>query len=131
MAVCPEAVAAQRTSGEPQNRLADDEWIAPLFFYLHPNPLAMALVERFLQAGEAVRAAEDDDTRQRASQAFEELVDQGLDGPFARILSEDHPVYQGNLLTVVRHAIGPAVGGKEELPVRQYRGVSDRSGNRG
>lgn len=125
----PEAVAIEGPSKEP-SRLVDDVRIAPLFFHLHENPLAIALVERFLQAGKAVQEAKDGDARQLASQAFEDLVDQELAGPFARILFDDHPVYQGKLLTVVRYVIGPAVGGVEELPRRQWRTVSDRSGKK-
>lgn len=126
----PEAFTAERSINQ-QNRLVDDDKVAPLFFHLQSNPLAVALVERFLQAGKVARDAKDEDARKQASQAFEDLVDRELEGPFAKILLDEHPVYQGNLLTMVRYAIGPVVRGKEELPTRQFRGVSDRSGKKG
>lgn len=131
MVVVSPEIRPHTDSPRKNSRLVDDKKIAPLFFHLYSNPLAVALVERFLQAGKAVQDAQDEDKKKRASEAFEDLVDRELEGSFAKILLDNHPVYQGNLLTVVRYTIGPSVRGQEELPMRHYRGVSDRSGKKG
>lgn len=95
------------------------------------NPHAKRILLDLIALGGSVAGQKEVDAQAAARKQFEDRIDGLLHDSTAEFLRQPHPTYGVNWLGFVRHLIGPAVGGKSELPFsHQPRGVGDRSGRK-
>lgn len=108
----------------------DDERLKNAFNPWRNNLKAREVIDQLLGFGRRLNDASLGAARPSRDE-FERFVDQLIDKPEGKFLSEDHVSLAAVNLAVIRWAVNGAVGGKTIEYRVGTRGVSDRSGRKG
>ncbi len=117
-------------AAKPKRLTAEDVAFPSGSIYRGNARVQEILGELFRRGYKVVDVAEVD-ARAKAKDAFDRYIDTlaQKDPTAERFLSDGHEVYDVSWLGYILYLIGPAVGGRDMLPLRRPpRGVSDRSG---